>query len=161
MDGEAPVEDPPRESSPAPAQDPAPATNDEPAPVVDDAPPPEIKAFIGGLAWEVTDGALEDEFKKYNIVSASVATHRDSGRSRGFGFVVFETEEGRDEAIKELHETEKWGRRITVAPAVPRDRMAPRRGGYGGGRDRYGGGGDRGYGGRGGDRGPRDRSPPY
>ncbi|QDZ24963.1 RNA-binding protein [Chloropicon primus] len=119
---------------------------DEGAPVTDDAaPPPEIKAFIGGLAWEVTDETLGDEFNKYNIISAKVATDRFSGRSRGFGFVVFETEDGRQDAINDLHDKEVWGRRITVAPAVPRDRN-------GGGRDRRGGGGRGGYRGGGGGR---------
>ena len=143
---------PEEERAPSPAPAPADAPADEGlAPVTDDqAPPPEIKAFIGGLAWEVTDSALQDEFDKYGIVSAMVATHRDSGRSRGFGFVIFNDEQGREDAIKDLHDQEKWGRRITVAPAVPRDRMErrERRGGYGGGRGGRGGFRDRGYGGR-------------
>mmetsp|Transcript_8657 Transcript_8657/g.21450 ORF Transcript_8657/g.21450 Transcript_8657/m.21450 type:complete len:203 (+) Transcript_8657:352-960(+) len=130
----------------------------------------EIKAFIGGLAWEVRDNDLAEKFSKYGVVSARVAFQRDNPeRSRGFGFVTFETEKGRQDAIADLHDQEEWGRRITVAPAQPRGSGGGRRdGGYGGGRrggyggGGYGGGGgyrggDRGYGGgggyRGGDRG--------
>ena len=86
----APNEDP--VAAEAPAEDaPVEAAAEETAPVTDDAaapPPPqqpqgeEIKGFIGGLAWEVTDNELHDEFSKYNIVSASVATDKFSGRSR-------------------------------------------------------------------------------
>ena len=82
---EAPAEDAPaeKEAAVAPAEETAPVTDDAAAP-----PPPqqpqgeEIKGFIGGLAWEVTDNELHEEFKKYNIVSAIVATDKFSGRSR-------------------------------------------------------------------------------
>ena len=86
----------------------------------------EIKAFIGGLAWAVTDEQLKEEFEKYGIVGANVTVNRYNGRSRGFGFVSFETEEGRQKAVDELHDKEVWGRQITVAPAKPRDPNAPR-----------------------------------
>ena len=84
----------------------------------------EIKAFIGGLKWWVTDKRLKKEFEKYGIVDWYVNRH--NGRSRGFGFVRFETEEGRQKAVDELHGKEVWGRQITVAPAKPRDWNAPR-----------------------------------
>mmetsp|Transcript_7216 Transcript_7216/g.13280 ORF Transcript_7216/g.13280 Transcript_7216/m.13280 type:complete len:98 (+) Transcript_7216:124-417(+) len=61
---------------------PAPVTDDAAPPAEDDAPPPEIKAFVGGLAWEVRDEDLQDEFTKFGAISARVATHRDTGRSR-------------------------------------------------------------------------------
>ena len=83
---EAPAaEAPPAEEAAPPAEGdaPPPAAAEETAPVTDDAaPPPEIKAFIGGLAWEVNDDGLADEFRKYNIISAHVACDRMSGRSR-------------------------------------------------------------------------------
>ena len=84
----------------------------------------EIKAFIGGLASWVTDKRLKFKFEKYGIVGAKVK--RYNGRSRGFGFVSFETEEGRQKAVDELHGKDSWGRQITVTPAKPRDPNAPR-----------------------------------
>ena len=85
----------------------------------------EIKAFIGGLASTVTEEHLKEEFKKYGIVGANVKVKRYNGRSKVFGFVSFETEEGRQKAVDELHGKEVWGRQITVAPATPRDPNAP------------------------------------
>ena len=76
-----PAEAPPAEAEPAPAPE-------EAAPVTDDAAPPpqrepeEIKAFVGGLAWEVSNQDLGKEFEKYQITSAFVATDKYSGRSR-------------------------------------------------------------------------------
>ena len=86
----------------------------------------EIKAFIGGLASWVTEEHLKEEFEKYGIVGANVTVKRYMGQSRGFGFVSFETEEGRQKAVERLHGKMFWGKEITVAPAKPRDRNAPR-----------------------------------
>ena len=82
------------------------------------------QAFIGGLAWEVTDETLFAEFEKYSILSANVARHRDSGRSRGFGFVNFETKEGRDKAIEELHEKEVGASVPDIASATRAEAVA-------------------------------------
>ena len=79
----------------------------------------EIKAFIGGLASTVTEEHLKKEFKKYGIVGANVKVKRYNGRSKVFGFVSFETEEGRQKAVDELHGKEVWGKQIKVAPAMP------------------------------------------
>ena len=86
----------------------------------------EIKAFIGGLASTVTEEHLKKEFKKYGIVGANVKVKRYNGRSKVFGFVSFETEEGRQKAVDELHGKEVWGKQIKVAPAMPKDPNAPR-----------------------------------
>ena len=71
----------------------------------------------------MTDKRLKFKFEKYGIVGAKVK--RYNGRSRGFGFVSFETEEGRQKAVDELHGKEVWGKQIKVAPAKPKDPNAP------------------------------------
>ena len=85
----------------------------------------EIKAFIGGLASWVTEEHLKEEFEKYGIVGANVKRLKN-GRSRGFGFVSFWTVGLRQKAVERLHGKMFWGKEITVAPAKPRDRNAPR-----------------------------------
>lgn len=98
------------------------------------------KLFVGSLAYTVTDEQLEDFFKPAgNVVSAKVIIDRDSGRSKGFGFVEFESDEEAKKAVDELNGKELEGRAIAVSEARP---QAPRenRGGYGGGggdRNRY------------------------
>ena len=101
--------------------------------------------FVGALAWGTTSEGLEQAFAQFGTVtSAKVVTDRDTGRSKGFGFVEMAT--GGDEAIEALNGSELDGRSIVVNEARPRE---PREGGggYGGG----GGGGGRGGGGYGGD----------
>ena len=87
----------------------------------------EIKAFIGGLASWVTEEHLKEEFEKYGIVGANVTVKRYMGQSRGFGFVSFETEEGRQKAVERLHGKMFWGKEITVAPAKPGTGTPPAR----------------------------------
>jgi hypothetical protein len=114
--------------------------------------------YVGNLPFSTTTADLEQLFAQYGTVTkAQVITDRETGRSRGFGFV--EMSDGVEAAIEALHESEFQGRRLTVNEAKPREER-PRggagyggggRGGYGGGYG--GGGGGGGYGGGGGGRG--------
>ena len=99
--------------------------------------------YVGNLPYETTSDDLRSWFAEHgNVTRAQVAADRDTGRSRGFGFV--EMSEGGDEAIAALNGAQLQGRTLTVNEAKPREDR-PRGGGGGG----YGGGGG-GYGGRGG-----------
>lgn len=95
------------------------------------------KLFVGSLSWNTTDAGLHDAFAQFGDVSeAKVITDRDTGRSRGFGFVTFNDEEAADRAMSALNGQELDGRPIVVNEAQDR---RPRGGGGGGGG--YGGGG--------------------
>jgi RNA recognition motif-containing protein len=95
------------------------------------------KLYVGGLSYNTTDEGLEAAFAKYGEVSdAKVITDRETGRSRGFGFVTFQDNSAADKAIAEMNGANLDGRTLTVNEA--RDRQ----GGGGGG----GGGGPRGGG---------------
>jgi RNA recognition motif-containing protein len=101
------------------------------------------KLYVGNLTYSVTHSNLEEWFGQYGTVqSAQVITDRDTGRSKGFGFVEMDTDAQAQSAIQGLNDQEHDGRRLTVNEAKPRE---PRSGGYsrGGG----GGGGGGGYGG--------------
>lgn len=113
------------------------------------------KLYVGNLPFSVNDQALSDAFAKFGTVdSVKIITDRDTGRSKGFGFVEMSTDEEAQEAIDKLNGQNFEGRPLTVNEAKP---MAPREGGGGGGGRRSGGGGfgGGGGGGRGGDRGGR------
>ena len=100
--------------------------------------------FVGSLAWGTTSEGLEQAFAQYGVVtSAKVISDRETGRSKGFGFVEMET--GGDEAIEGMNGADLDGRQIVVNEARPREDR-----GGGGGRGGYGGGGGGGYGGGGG-----------
>ncbi len=113
------------------------------------------KIFVGGLPYQTDDDQLQQIFSSYGeIASAKVITDRDSGRSKGFGFVEMADDTAAQKAIAELHEAELGGRTITVNEARPMEQRSGgggggRSGGYGGGRGGSGGG----YGGSGGGRG--------
>jgi RNA recognition motif-containing protein len=101
------------------------------------------KVYVGNLTYSVKDSNLEEWFGQYGTVqSAQVITDRDTGRSKGFGFVEMDTDAQAQAAIQGLNDQEHDGRRLTVNEAKPRE---PRSGGYSGGRG--GGGGGGGYGG--------------
>jgi RNA recognition motif-containing protein len=107
-----------------------------------------MKIYIGGLPYQTNEEQLTQIFSPYGEVSsAKVITDRETGRSKGFGFVEMTDNEAAKKAIAELNEAELGGRTITVNEARP---MEQRSGGGGGGRGGYGGGGGRGGGGRGG-----------
>jgi len=77
--------------------------------------------FVGSLSWDTTDQTLRDAFKRFGeVVEAKVITERDSGRSRGFGFVTFAEDEAGRNAISEMNGTELDGRTIRVDEASER-----------------------------------------
>lgn len=101
--------------------------------------------YVGNLSFSTTSDDLRTAFGQFGTVqSASVVMDRETGRSRGFGFV--EMADGGDEAINAMNGADFQGRKLTVNEARPREE----RGGGGGGRGPRGGGG--GYGGGGGGR---------
>jgi hypothetical protein len=111
-----------------------------------------MKLYVGNLPYSMTDSELEALFADAGgqVQSAKVVMDRETGRSRGFGFVEMDDADGR-EAIEKFHGQEFQGRALVVNEARPREER-PRSGGYGGGgggRGGYGGGGG-GYGGGGG-----------
>ena len=107
------------------------------------------KIYVGNLPWSTTSADLEAMFAPHGAVrSAEVISDRETGRSRGFGFVEMETDDGLQAAINALNGQEINGRPLTVNEARER---TPRAGGGGGGGGRgYGGGGGGGRGGYGG-----------
>ncbi|CAL9063010.1 unnamed protein product [Musa banksii] len=105
----------------------------------------EYRCFVGGLAWSTDDVSLERAFSAYGeIVDSKIINDRETGRSRGFGFVTFRDEQSMRDAIEGMNGQILDGRSITVNEAQNR------RNGGGGGGFRSGGGG--GYGGGGGGR---------
>jgi cold-inducible RNA-binding protein len=105
-----------------------------------------MKLYVGNLSYGMTDADLQNLFEQYGTVqSAQIIMDRDTGRSKGFGFVEMSTTEEGQAAIQALHDQEVSGRKLTVNEARPREERGPR-GGGGGGRGGFGGGG----GGRGG-----------
>src|SRR4051812_48410596 len=104
------------------------------------------KLYVGNLTYGVTDSALQEMFSAHGTVqSAQVIMDRDTGRSKGFGFVEMGSDQEAQAAIAALGGKEVGGRTLTVNEAKPREDR-----GGGGGRGGYGGGGGRGgYGGGG------------
>jgi len=99
------------------------------------------RLYVGNLSYSVTSDQLQELFEQYGTVrSAQVLSDRETGRSRGFGFVEMDNDADADAAISSLDGQDFDGRRLTVNEAKPRTE------GGGGGRGGYGGGG----GGRGG-----------
>jgi RNA recognition motif-containing protein len=100
------------------------------------------KLFVGNLNYRTTDQQLHDAFAEIGSVeSATVITDRETGRSRGFGFVEMGTEDEAQQAIQQLNDTMLDGRTIRVAEANPR--QGGRGGSRGGGRGGSRGGGRR------------------
>jgi RNA recognition motif-containing protein len=80
------------------------------------------KLFVGSLPWAVNDEALKEVFTQYgNVVSAKVVTDRQTGRSRGFGFVEMESDSEASAAIEALNGSDLNGRNIVVNEAKPKD----------------------------------------
>ena len=112
------------------------------------------KLYVGNLPYTVRDEDLQQSFGQFGAVtSAKVMMERDTGRSKGFGFVEMGSDAEAQAAINGMNGQSLGGRSIMVNEARPMEARPPRTGGFGGGG--YGGGGDRsgggGYGG-GGDR---------
>jgi|SRR5437867_2002135 len=114
------------------------------------------KLYVGNLSYNTTSSDLEQLFGQHGTVqSAEVIADRDSGRSKGFGFVQMGSDDEAKAAIAALNGQEQDGRPLTVNEAKPREDRGGSRGGGGGSRGGgggYGGGGG-GYGGGGGGRG--------
>lgn len=111
-----------------------------------------MKLYVGNLPYSMTDSELEGLFSEVGqVTSAKVVMDRETGRSRGFGFVEMDDADGR-EAIEKFHGQDFQGRALVVNEARPREERPRSGGGYGGGGGRggYGGGGGGGYGGGGG-----------
>jgi RNA recognition motif-containing protein len=116
------------------------------------------KLYVGNLAYGVTDSDLQQLFEAHGTVqSAQVIMDRDTGRSKGFGFVEMGSDQEAQAAIAALNGKEVDGRTLTVNEARPKTEGGGGRGGGGGGRGGYGGGGGGrgGYGGGGGGGGRR------
>jgi cold-inducible RNA-binding protein len=97
------------------------------------------KLYVGNLSYDVDSSALETLFAVHGTVqSAQIISDRDTGRSKGFGFVEMGTDAEATAAIAGLNGKDHGGRALTVNEAKPRENRAPS-GGYGGGRS--GGGG--------------------
>jgi len=112
------------------------------------------KLYVGNLSYDVDSSALEQLFGAHGTVeSAQVIADRDTGRSKGFGFVEMSSDAEAQAAIAALNGQEQGGRTLTVNEAKPREDRPHGGGGGGGSRGGYGGGG--GGGGRGGGGGGR------
>ena len=108
------------------------------------------KLYVGNLSYNVTDADLQQLCAQHGTVqSAQVIQDRDTGRSKGFGFVEMGSEEEAQAAIAALNGQEHDGRALTVNEAKPKEDRPRGGGGGGGGRGGYGGGGGGGYGGGG------------
>jgi len=95
------------------------------------------KLFVGGLSWDTTDDGLRQAFASYGeITEAKVITDRDTGRSRGFGFVTFARDEDAKTAISKVDGTSLDGKAIKVNEAQAKSPRGGGRsgGGFGGGR---------------------------
>ena len=113
-----------------------------------------MNIYVANLPYSSGDDELRSQFEAFGSVdSATVIKDRDTGRSRGFGFVEMPNKEEAEAAIEQLNGTEMGGRPLTVNEARPRGERSGGGGGggYGGGGGNRGGGG--GYGGGGGNRG--------
>jgi len=98
------------------------------------------KLYVGGLSWDTNDAGLESAFATFGTIQeAKVITDRETGRSRGFGFVTFDTEEDANEALS-LNGTQLDGREIKVNIAQDKPRRDSRNGGGGSGGGGGGGG---------------------
>src|SRR5947209_13136965 len=116
-----------------------------------------IKLYVGNLSFQTSSADLQELFAQAGTVeSPTVVEDRDTGRSRGFGFVEMSSKEEGEAAIAQFNGKELNGRSLTVNEARPREDRGGRggggggRGGFGGGGNRGGGGGRGGYGGGGG-----------
>ena len=108
-----------------------------------------MNIYVGNLSFDETEASLETAFAAHGeVTSARIITDRETGRSRGFGFVEMSDDAQAQAAIAALNGTSQNGRDLTVNEARPREDRGGSRGGGGGGG--FGGGGGGGYGGGGG-----------
>jgi RNA recognition motif-containing protein len=115
-----------------------------------------MNIYVGNLSWSMTDDDLNNLFSQYGTVSsAKILKEKNTGRSKGFGFVEMEDEEAAKTAIATINESEVQGRKLIVNESQPRPEGSGYKksgGGYGGGRSGGGYGGGRSGGGYGGGR---------
>ena len=103
-----------------------------------------MRLYVGNLPYNITQQRLEEVFSPFGaLVSATVISDKFSGRSKGFGFVEFESDDAAREAIEKLNGTDMDGRNIIVNEARPKEER-PAGGGFGGGSNGGFGGGSRG-----------------
>ena len=113
------------------------------------------KLYVGNLPYQVRDSDLEQAFGQFGqVTSAKVMMERETGRSKGFGFVEMGSDAEAQAAIEGMNGQSMGGRSVVVNEARPMENRPPRSGGggFGGGGGGYGGGGGGGYGGGGGGR---------
>jgi hypothetical protein len=111
------------------------------------------KLYVGNLAYSVRDESLQQAFGQFgSVTSAKVMMDRETGRSKGFGFVEMSSPAEAQAAMNAMNGQPLEGRAIVVNEARPREERPGGGGGYGGGGGGYGGGGGGGYGGGGGGR---------
>jgi len=80
------------------------------------------KLFVGNISWKMSDDELRDIFAEFGeLLDFVILKERDTGRSRGFGFVEFEDDAAAEAAIAEMNEKEVMGRNLIVNEARPRD----------------------------------------
>ena len=109
------------------------------------------KLYVGNLPYSYRDSDMEQAFSQYGTVSsAKVMMERDTGRSKGFGFVEMSNDAEAQAAIAGMNGQQIGGRGLVVNEARPMEARAPRSGGFGGGGGGYGGGGGSGGGSGGG-----------
>ena len=109
------------------------------------------KLYVGNLPYSVRDGDLEQAFGQFgSVTSAKVMMERDTGRSKGFGFVEMGSDAEAQAAINGMNGQSLGGRSVVVNEARPMEARPPRSGGFGGGGGGGYGGGGGGYGGGGG-----------
>ena len=109
------------------------------------------KLYVGNLPYSVRDEDLQQSFGQFGgVTSAKVMMERDTGRSKGFGFVEMGSDAEAQAAINGMNGQPLGGRSVVVNEARPMEARPPRSGGFGGGGGGYGGGGGGGYGGGGG-----------
>lgn len=105
------------------------------------------KLYVGNLPYSFRDEDMQQAFSAFgDVSSAKVMMERETGRSKGFGFVEMGSDAEAQAAIKGMNGQNVGGRDLVVNEARPMEPRAPRSGGYGGGNGGFGGGG-RGYGG--------------
>jgi RNA recognition motif-containing protein len=106
------------------------------------------KLYVGNLPYSVRDSDLEQSFGQFgSVTSAKVMMERDTGRSKGFGFVEMGSDAEAQAAIEGMNGAPLGGRSLVVNEARPMEPRPPRTGGFGGGGGGYGGGGREGGGG--------------
>src|ERR1700712_4680047 len=108
-----------------------------------------MNIYVGNLSWSMTDDDLSNLFSQYgSVTSAKILKEKNTGRSKGFGFVEMEDDEAAKTAIATLNESEVQGRKLIVNESQPRPEgggggyKKSGGGGYGGGGGRSSGGGD-------------------